>query len=231
MKKWKLFFTTAVPVFLIGISVFSCQMNDTDEYFQEPVIDVTPTDLFIASEAYQNFEKEIRRSMRRRHNAIDKLSNEEKVQYQELMEQVLNPETRMEAKEQLNILLGYDEQTERNRILVMAQEVYEGANISTYDLLRAWQKRRMHQVVISTRSNDVESSDECLKKCKQAMEQDVDECYAMFNECLTTVPAVEKLNKRGPAYDACVSSQDFCLDGAYIRWYGCIDRCMSSSTK
>lgn len=231
MKKWKLFFTTATSFFLIAASVSSCQIVDADDYSQETAIDVTPADLFIASEAYQNLEKEIRKSIRRRHNAIDKLSEEGKKQYQEIMERVLDPETRMEAKEQLNVLLGYDEQIERNRILAMSQEVYEGANISTFELLRAWQKRQMHQVVISTRNNDPESGDECVKKCKQTMEQDVEECYAAFNECLVTVPAEEKLAKKGPAYDACVRAQDSCLDFAEYMWYRCIEGCLPSSTK
>ena len=53
MKKWKLFFTMAISAFLIGMSVCSCQMNDDDGYYQEAAVDVTPADLFIASEAYQ----------------------------------------------------------------------------------------------------------------------------------------------------------------------------------
>ncbi|UVV86267.1 hypothetical protein NXY38_06775 [Bacteroides thetaiotaomicron] len=66
MKKWKLFFTMAISAFLIGMSVCSCQMNDDDGYYQEAAVDVTPADLFIASEAYQNLEKEIRKDIRRR---------------------------------------------------------------------------------------------------------------------------------------------------------------------
>ena len=58
MKKWKLFFTMAISAFLIGMSVCSCQMNDDDGYYQEAAVDVTPADLFIASEAYQNLEIE-----------------------------------------------------------------------------------------------------------------------------------------------------------------------------
>lgn len=227
MKKWKLFFTMAISAFLIGMSVCSCQMNDDNDYYQEAAVDVTPADLFITSEAYQNLEKEIRKDIRRRQNAIEKLSQEEKEMYQQLMEQLLNPETRMDAREQLNSLLGYDEQTERNRILVMAREVYEGVNFSRVELLRAWQKRQMHQVVISTRAKDPEALEQCNKECNQKMERDVNICYEAFSDCLATVPADQKLYQRGPQYDACVDNLNFCLDGRYFQLTTCKDRCKS----
>ena len=226
MRKYKFFLTMTVAAFLIGMSVFSCQIDDTDDYIQEAVIDVTPADLFIASEAYQNLEKEIRKDIRRRLNAINKLSKEEKKQYQQLMEQ-LNSETRMEAEEQLNTLLGYDEQAERNRIKTMALEVYEGAHVSRLELLKAWQKRQMHQVVISRRTNDPEASEECIKKCNQTMERDVNGCYATFSECLETVPAEEKLHQKGPGYDACKNNLNFCLNGCYFDLTVCKDKCRS----
>ncbi len=36
----------------------------------------------------------------------------------------------MEARVQLNILLKYDERTERNRIFSIFQEVYEGVDVT-----------------------------------------------------------------------------------------------------
>lgn len=228
MKKWKLFFTMAISAFLIGMSVCSCQMNDDDSYYQEAAVDVTPADLFIASEAYQNLEKEIRKDIRRRQNAIEKLSQEEKEMYQQLMEQLLNSETRMDAREQLNSLLGYDEQIERNRILVMARKVYEGVNVSQLELLRAWQRRQMQQVVISTRAKDPEALEECNKKCTQNMEREVNECYAELNYCLESVPADEKLYQRGPQYDACINNLNYSLDFCYFVFITCKDSCKFS---
>ncbi len=228
MKKWKLFFTMAISAFLIGMSVCSCQMNDDDGYYQEAAVDVTPADLFIASEAYQNLEKEIRKDIRRRQNAIEKLSREEKEMYQQLMEQLLNPETRMDAREQLNSLLGYDEQIERNRILVMARKVYEGVNVSQLELLRAWQRRQMQQVVISTRAKDPEALEECKKKCTQNMEREVNECYAELNYCLESVPADEKLYQSGPQYDACINNLNYSLDFCYFVFITCKDSCKFS---
>lgn len=108
MKKWKSFLAMVAFIFLM-VCVYSCQVNDSDDYFLEAESNMTPADLFISSESYQNLEKEIRKDIRRRINAINKLSEEGKKQYQQLMEQLLKPETRIEAKEQLNALLGYDE--------------------------------------------------------------------------------------------------------------------------
>ena len=115
MKKMNLGFIMVGLVFLISISVLSCQADEADDYFQQAE-DVTAADLFIASEAYQNLQKEIRKGIRRRRNAINELSSEGKEQYHQLKKQLLNSETRMEARVQLNILLKYDERTERNRI-------------------------------------------------------------------------------------------------------------------
>jgi len=50
--------------FLISISVLSCQTNDDGDYSQQ-VAEVTAADLFITSEAHQNLEKEIRKSLRK----------------------------------------------------------------------------------------------------------------------------------------------------------------------
>ena len=117
MKKMNLGFIMVGLVFLISISVLSCQADEADDYFQQAE-DVTAADLFIASEAYQNLQKEIRKGIRRRRNAINELSSEGKEQYHQLKKQLLNSETRMEARVQLNILLKYDERTERNLSLI-----------------------------------------------------------------------------------------------------------------
>ena len=60
MKKMNLGFIMVGLVFLISISVLSCQTNDADNYSQQAE-DVTAADLFIASEAYQNLEKEYKK--------------------------------------------------------------------------------------------------------------------------------------------------------------------------
>ena len=75
-------------VFLISISVLSCQINDADDYSQQAE-DMTAADLFIASEAHQNLEKEIRKNMRKMLNAISKFSKEEMEQYQQLKKNYL----------------------------------------------------------------------------------------------------------------------------------------------
>ena len=77
MKKMNLGFIMVGLVFLISISVLSCQADEADDYFQQAE-DVTAADLFIASEAYQNLQKEIRKGIRRRRNAINELSSEGK---------------------------------------------------------------------------------------------------------------------------------------------------------
>ena len=58
MRKWNCGFVMVGLAFLISISVLSCQTDDADDYSQQAE-DVTAADLFIASEAYQNLEKEI----------------------------------------------------------------------------------------------------------------------------------------------------------------------------
>ena len=180
MKKMNLGFIMVGLVFLISISVLSCQADEADDYFQQAE-DVTAADLFIASEAYQNLQKEIRKGIRRRRNAINELSSEGKEQYHQLKKQLLNSETRMEARVQLNILLKYDERTERNRIFSIFQEVYEGVDVTRLELIRARQKYQMHKIVIGTRAEDPEALENCNKKCDGDMEQGVTNCYEIFN--------------------------------------------------
>ena len=122
MKKWNFGFVMIGLAFLISILVLSCQTDETDEYSQQAV-DVTAADLFIASEAYQNLEKEIGKDMRRERNAISKLSKEDLEQYRLLRKGMLNVETRTEAITQLKILTGYDYQANRDRISSLAEKV------------------------------------------------------------------------------------------------------------
>ena len=230
MKKMNLGFIMVGLVFLISISVLSCQADEADDYFQQAE-DVTAADLFIASEAYQNLQKEIRKGIRRRRNAINELSSEGKEQYHQLKKQLLNSETRMEARVQLNILLKYDERTERNRIFSIFQEVYEGVDVTRLELIRARQKYQMHKIVIGTRAEDPEALENCNKKCDGDMEQGVTNCYEIFNTCLENVPAKEKLYQEGPRYEACVDSHDFCLDCCYFDLTGCQDACQEAYGK
>ena len=127
MKKWNFGFVMIGLAFLISILVLSCQTDDADDYSQQAE-DVTAADLFIASEAYQNLEKEIGKDMRRERNAISKLSKEDLEQYRLLRKGMLNVETRTEAITQLKILTGYDYQANRNRISSLVRDVFKDAD-------------------------------------------------------------------------------------------------------
>lgn len=163
--------------------MLSCQSNDTDDYIQEAT-EMTEADLFIASEAYQNYKKEIRKDMRRRQNAISKFSKEEMEQYQRLKEEVLNIETRAEKKTQLNKMLGYDYYSNVDRIAKLAAEVYKGTNFTKLELMRARQIRRMSQ---KTRSEEEEAIQEAIQKCIDAYyeiaDDRADDCYMNHTFC------------------------------------------------
>ena len=138
MRKWNCGFVMVGLAFLISISVLSCQTDDADDYSQQAE-DVTAADLFIASEAYQNLEKEIGKDMRRERNAISKLSKEDLEQYRLLRKNLLNIETRTEAITQLKILTGYDYQANRNRISSLVRDVFKDADFTKLELMRARQ--------------------------------------------------------------------------------------------
>ena len=134
MRKWNCGFVMVGLAFLISISVLSCQTDDADDYSQQAE-DVTAADLFIASEAYQNLEKEIGKDMRREQNAISKLSKEDLEQYRLLRKNLLNIETRTEAITQLKILTGYDYQANRNRISSLVRDVFKDADFTKLDAI------------------------------------------------------------------------------------------------
>lgn len=187
MKKDKAFLTVVISIFLIGISMTSCLSNDTDDYIQEAT-EMTEADLFIASEAYQNYKKEIRKDLRRRQNAISKFSKEEIEQYQRLREEVLNIETRAEKKTQLNKMLGYDYYANVDRIAKLAAKIYKGTNFTKLELMRARQIRRMNQ---KTRNEEEEAIQEAIQKCIDAYSEiadyRADDCYINHTFCISGI--------------------------------------------
>lgn len=188
-------------VFLISISVLSCQTNDADDYSQQAE-DVTAADLFIASEAHQNLEKEIRKNMRRMLNAISKFSKEEMEQYQQLRKELLSLETRSEAKIQWNKLLGYDYYASLYRISNLVREVYEGTDFTRLELMRARQKRKMHQVVITRTAEDDEAIQNCIKAYTEMTEARIEDCVEQYDRNIAGIPVdtppekVSELEKR-----------------------------------
>ena len=155
MKTKRLILALTTWTVVIVMSLHSCQTDSGyDNVIQEN--NLTEADLFVASEAYKNLEKEIKKNLRRRKNAIDKFSKEEKKQYQQLRKKLSKSDTRVEAQIQLNILLGYDEEASYDRIDSLVWKVYKGTNFTRLELIRARQKRQMNQITISTRDTDSE---------------------------------------------------------------------------
>ena len=142
MKTKRLILALTTWTVVIVMSLHSCQTDSGyDNVIQEN--NLTEADLFVASEAYKNLEKEIKKNLRRR-----KLSKSD---------------TRVEAQIQLNILLGYDEEASYDRIDSLVWKVYKGTNFTRLELIRARQKRQMNQITISTR--DTDSEQRCIDDC------------------------------------------------------------------
>ena len=176
-------------VFLISISVLSCQTNDADNYSQQAE-DVTAADLFIASEAYQNLEKEIRKNIRRKQNVISKWSKEEKERYLQFKAEWFNPKIRTEANIQLNLLLGYDEEANYDRISSLVGEVYEGTDFAQLELMKALQKRQMKRVSISTRTTDTEELEICNRACTDHAIQRSIICFDIYNAAMSSLESM-----------------------------------------
>ena len=202
MRKWNCGFVMVGLAFLISISVLSCQTDDADDYSQQAE-DVTAADLFIASEAYQNLEKEIGKDMRREQNAISKLSKEDLEQYRLLRKNLLNIETRTEAITQLKILTGYDYQANRNRISSLVRDVFKDADFTKLELMRARQKSRMYTA-----------------------KEEIMECHNHFNENIEDLPASEFPN--GDNYKFWVKVRDACLSAAGTKEGNCESSCDKS---
>jgi hypothetical protein len=210
MKKWNLGFIMVGLVFLISLSVFSCQTNDADDYSRQAE-DLTAADLFITSEAHQNLEKEIRRSLRKKQNAISKFSREEMEQYQQLRKDLLNMETRAEAKIQWNKLLGYDYYASLDRISNLVREVYEGTDFTKLELMRARQKRKMHQVVITRTTEDDEAIRDCIAAFSEIAAWRTEDCCNEYDIKINELPfdlpwrkLLESEEKYGAERDQCI---------------------------
>ena len=183
MKKMNLGFIMVGLVFLISISVLSCQTNDADNYSQQAE-DVT------AAEAYQNLEKEIRKNIRRKQNVISKWSKEEKERYLQFKAEWFNPKIRTEANIQLNLLLGYDEEANYDRISSLVGEVYEGTDFAQLELMKALQKRQMKRVSISTRTTDTEELEICNRACTDHAIQRSIICFDIYNAAMSSLESM-----------------------------------------
>lgn len=225
MKKWNFGFVMVGLAFLISILVLSCQTDETDEYSQQAV-DVTAADLFIASEAYQNLEKEIGKDMRRERNAISKLSKEDLEQYRLLRKGMLNVETRTEAITQLKILTGYDYQANRDRISSLVRDVFKDVNFTKLELMRARQKSRMCKVVITRTDTNAELREKCKNDCDETTKEDIIACHNHFNENIKDLPASEFPD--GESYKFWVKVRDACISAAQREEENCKKSCDKS---
>lgn len=225
MKKWNLGFIMVGLVFLISISVLSCQTNDADDYSQQAE-DVTAADLFIASETYHNLEKEIGKDMRRERNAISKLSKEDLEQYRLLRKGMLNVETRTEAITQLKILTGYDYQANRDRISSLVRDVFKDVNFTKLELMRARQKSRMFKIAITRTETNAELRELCKKDCKETSKEGIMECYKDFNENIKDLPASEFPN--GDTFQFFVDVRDACIFDEEVQEEKCAEGCDKS---
>lgn len=230
MKKWNFGFVMIGLAFLISILVLSCQTDETDEYSQQAV-DVTAADLFIASEAHQNLEKEIRKNMRRMLNAISKFSKEEMEQYQKLKKELLSMETRSEAKIQWNKLLGYDYYASLYRLSNLVREVYEGTDFTRLELMRARQKRKMHQVVITRTTEDDEAIQNCIKAYSEMAEARIEDCVNQYDRNIAGIPVdtpPEKVSELEKRYAVIL---DECTEPIYEYLENGIENCKQSKGK
>lgn len=222
MKKLNLSFIMVGLVFLISISVLSCQANDADGYSQQAE-DVTAADLFIASEAYHNLEKEIGKEMRRERNAISKMSKKNLEQYRLLRKGMLDVETHTEAITQLKILTGYDYQANRDRISSLVRDVFKDANFTKLELMRARQKSRMCKVVITRADTNAELREKCKKDCAETAKEGIMECYNQFNENIKDLPASEYPD--GDRFQFYVWVRDNCIMNEELGKEGCEEDC------
>ena len=77
MKTKRLILALTTWTVVIVMSLHSCQTDSGyDNVIQEN--NLTEADLFVASEAYKNLEKEIKKNLRRRKNAIDNFPKKKK---------------------------------------------------------------------------------------------------------------------------------------------------------
>lgn len=234
MRKCKVFFTMALLAFLIGMSVLSCQSNDDDNYNSPKEQNLTAVDLFIASEAYQNLEKEIRKNMRRKRNAISRLSREEKERYHQLKIEWLNPKTRAEANVQLNLLLGYDEEADYDRISSLARKVYGGTKFTQLELMKALQKRQMKRAVVNTRTTDTEDLETCKKGCTDHATQSSGICFDNYNRDISELESMAEYYD--PEYirsekEKLGTERKNCLDDADKEREECIKGCKGTDEK
>lgn len=234
MKKCKVFFTMLVIAFLIGVSVLSCQMNEEDNYSSLKEQNLNAADLFIASEAYQNLQKEIRKNFRRKQNAISKLSREEKEQYHKLRSEWLNPRTRAEANIQLNLLLGYDEEANYDRISFLAGKVYKGTNFTQLELMKALQKRQMKRVAVSTLTTDTEELEKCKRGCTNHATQGSSICFDNYNTDISNLE--DKADCNDPEYirsekEKLGTKRKECLDDVDKEREKCIKDCKDTDEK
>lgn len=225
MKKWNFGFMMVALAFLISISVLSCQANDADDYSQKAE-DVTAADLFIASEAYHNLEKEIGKEMRRERNAIAKLSKEELEQYQLFKKEMLDIETCTEAIAQLKVLVGYDYQTNRNRISSLVRDVFKDADFTKLELMRARQKSRVYKVVITRTDTNAELREKCKKDCAETAKDGIIDCHDTFRKSIDDLPASEFPD--GDDYKQLEKVRDFCLSCITATEKNCESSCDKS---
>ena len=141
-------------------------------------------------QSFSDLEKEIRKNIRRKQNVISKWSKEEKERYLQFKAEWFNPKIRTEANIQLNLLLGYDEEANYDRISSLVGEVYEGTDFTQLELMKALQKRQMKRASISTRTTDTEELEICNRACTDHAIQRSIICFDIYNAAMSSLESM-----------------------------------------
>ena len=140
-------------------------------------------------------------------------------------------ETRSEAKIQWNKLLGYDYYASLYRLSNLVREVYEGTDFTRLELMRARQKRKMHQVVITRTTEDDEAIQNCIKAYSEMAEARIEDCVNQYDRNIAGIPVdtpPEKVSELEKRYAVIL---DECTEPIYEYLENGIENCKQSKGK
>lgn len=191
---------------MMTLLVCSCT-NESSEVANEKI---TEADIFVASEAFQQYQSEMRKDSKMMHGIVKKLSKADKKAFVSLLRQMKSTkdlEGRKKLMNEISGIIKIDYSDRISKLLTLSEDVFKDKSFSNKDLISAIQRHNIKSGGIVNPQDFY--SEQAYWECR-------DYCYNTYMvailQCDHAYPGWENMAMRSSCYSDAALELDICYD-------------------